>query len=166
MIGMARIRKVLLLVLFCCLNASCTDVDCANVIIDVKSIVNKGPAEVETVLGKPDSVYTLQIMGRSILCHLYRDPDIEIQYPESVATDIVVYGPHDLPFDQTALSAFNLDYRKQHPSDYRKGAFIRWSDFDKFAAISFYNPRKDSLNRITHFDIFFRAKPSDQVLPL
>lgn len=126
--------------------------------LDVKAIVNKGPSEVERIIGKPDSVYTIQMMGKAIFCQLYKKHNVEIQYPESLATDIIVHGPHHLPFDQTALSAFNLDYRIQHPSDYRKGSYIRWSDFEEFSSISFYNPKKDSLNNITDFNVFFKAK--------
>ena len=137
---------------------ACTDVERDDIVIDVKVIVNKDPVQVEEILGKPDSSYTLQMMGRAILCQLYKDKAVEIQYPELRASDIVVHESRGLPFDQTALSAFNLDYRKQHPSDYRKGSLIRWTDFEGFSAISFYNARKDSRHNITNFSIFFKAK--------
>lgn len=129
-----------------------------RVLLDVRAIVNKDPAQVEAIIGAPDSIYTLHILGKPIFCQLYKAHNIEIQYPGPGATDIVVKGAHGLPFDQTALSAFNLDYPKQHPSDYKKGNFIRWSDFEAFSAISFYNPTKDSLNNISGFDIFFKAR--------
>jgi len=138
---------------------SCKQGEQHEIILDVKAIANKRPAEVEKIVGKPDSVYTLQMMGKAILCQRYKKYNIEIQYPESFATDIIVYGPHELPFDQTALSSFNLDYRIKHPSDYKKGSYIRWSDFGGFSAITF-NPKKDSLNNITNFNIFFKAKAS------
>ena len=151
-------ERIVLLAWLCFLSVSCKQDDQEKIIFDVTAIVNKDPGGVKDILGKPDSVYTLQMMGKSIFCQLYRSHNIEIQYPDSRATDILVYGSNGLPFNQTALSAFNLEYRKQHPSDYRKGSFIRWSDLEEFSAISFYNPKKDSLNNIVHFDIFFKAK--------
>lgn len=128
-----------------------------KILLDVKAIVNKSPAQVEEILGEADSVYTFRIMGKEVFCQLYKDDNVEIQYPDSVATDILVKDAHQLPFDQTALSAFGLDYRK-HPSDYKKGSFIRWSDFEEFSAISFYNTKKDCLDRITGFSIFFKSR--------
>lgn len=136
--------------------------DNGPVLLDVMAIANKKPAQVEAIIGEPDSVYTLHVLGRPIFCQLYKAHNIEIQYPESVATDIVVKDARGLPFDQTALSAFNLDYRRQHPSDYKKGNFIRWSDFEAFSAISFYNPTRDSANAISGFDIFFKVKDIQQ----
>ncbi len=137
---------------------SCTQWGSKDILLDVKAIVNKSPKEVEKIIGTPDSTYTLQIMGKKTFCQLYKKHNIEIQYPKLLATDIIVYGPHELPFNQTALSAFNLDYRVQHPSDYMKDRFIRWSDFEEFSAITFYNTKKDSLNNITDFNIFFKVK--------
>ena len=146
------------MVLLWLLSMCCTQDD-QNIILDVKTIVNKDPDEVEEILGKPDSTYTSHMMGKSVFCQLYKNVQtIEIQYPGSRATDIVVYGTSGLPFDQTALSAFNLDYGKQHPSDYRKGRLIRWSDFGQFSSISFYNTRQDNGHNIIAFDIFFKAK--------
>lgn len=142
-----------------CLSCSSKHDNSQAVILDVRAIVNKNPHEVEGILGKPDSVYTLQMMGKSVFCQLYNN--IEIQYPQSAATDIAVSGSNGLPFNQTALAAFNLDYNKKHPSDYRKDSYIRWSQFDEFSAISFYDPKKDSMNRITDFKIFFKAKLSN-----
>jgi hypothetical protein len=138
--------------------SSCTKQKDKDILLDLKAIVNRNPNEVEAIIGKPDSVYFLQMMGKSIFCQLYKKNNIEIQYPDSGATDIIVYGPHELPFDQTALSAFNLEYESQHPSDYKKDRYIRWSDFEEFSAITFYNPKKDSLDNITDFNIFFKAK--------
>lgn len=148
----------LLAMLACIFLGGCKHHNDEGIILNVKAIVNKDPKEVEKIMGKPDSVYTLQMMGKGIFCQLYKKHNIEIQYPESLATDIIVYGPHELPFNQTALAAFNLDYRIKHPSDYRKDHFIRWSDFEEFSAITFYNPKKDSLDNITDFNIFFKAK--------
>jgi hypothetical protein len=128
-----------------------------EIILPVSEIANKRAAEVEQILGSPDTTYTLQIMAKSIFCQKYLRHNIEIQYPDSLATDIIVYGPHSLPFDQTALTAFGLDY-KIHPSDYRKNRFIRWSGVKEFSAISFYNPQQDSLNNIVNYNIFFKVK--------
>ncbi|MEX2231702.1 MAG: hypothetical protein WD824_06060 [Cyclobacteriaceae bacterium] len=140
------------------ISISCKQGEQKDILLDVQTIVYKEPAEVEKIIGKADSVYTLQMMGKAIFCQLYKKHNIEIQYPDSLATDIIIYGPHGLPFNQTALSAFNLDYKIQHPSDYKKDRYIRWSDFEEFSAITFYNPKKDSLNNITDFNIFFKAK--------
>ena len=152
-------RGIVLLAWLCFLSVSCKQDEHQNIILDVKAIVNKDPGEVEEILGKPDSTYTLQMMGKSVFCQLYKDTQtVEIQYSKSRATDIVVYETNGLPFDQTALSAFNLNYGKQHPSDYRKGSFMRWSDFEEFSSISFYNAKQDSTNNVMAFDIFFKAK--------
>ncbi len=126
--------------------------------VDLKRIVNKRPQEVEAVMGMPDSTYWRVLMGRPVFCQLYRDEYLEIQYPGRTATDIVVSGPHGLPFDQKALGAFGLNYHQQHPSDYRKNGYIRWVDFEAFSSISFYNTRLDTAGRVQTFDVFFKAK--------
>jgi hypothetical protein len=129
------------------------------VIFDVRAIVNKTPAETEAEVGKPDSTYTLRIMGKPIFCQLYEKHQVEIQYPEMKATDIVVNGPHGLPFNQSALRAFNIDYKTHHPKQYVKDRLIRWLNVEEFSAISFYNPQFDSSGNISNFTIFFKAKP-------
>lgn len=136
----------------------CTADRPSEIIFDVAAIANKAPDEISSMLGKPDSVYVLRVMGKSIPCQYYKRYNLEIQYSGSRATDIVVYGARDLPFNQTALSAFNLDYRKHHPSDYRRERFIRWTGFEEFSAITFYSPKKDSMNNIASYDIFFKTR--------
>jgi hypothetical protein len=152
------VKGVLWLLLVGLFAAGCRDQSREEVVLDVRAIANRSSSEVVAILGKPDSVYTLRMMGKVIFCQLYKDHHVEIQYAESLASDIIVYGQECLPFDQTALSFFKLDYREQHPADYRKGSFIRWDDFREFSAISFYNPSKDSLGNIRAFDIFFKVK--------
>ena len=152
-LGRLFIISLPLLILACC-----TEDRSAEIIFDVSAIANKAPEDVVSMLGKPDSVYVLRVMGKAIPCQYYKALNLEIQYSGSRATDIVVYGAGDLPFDQTALSAFNLDYQKHHPSDYRRGSFIRWTEFDEFSTISFYNTKKDTLNNIATYDIFFKVR--------
>ncbi len=137
---------------------SCGQPDRRDVVLDVKSIVNKSPEEVESILGEPDSVYTIQMMGASIPCQLYMNRRVEVQYSGLRASDIIVHAWPGLSFSQTTLARFNLDYRMKHPADYRRDALIRWVDFDQFSAISFYNPKYDSLNNTMSFDIFFKVK--------
>lgn len=128
-----------------------------ELILDVTQVANKTANQVTKILGEPDSTYTIQILGNPIFCQLYQPHNIEIQYHGSLATDIVVYGPHGLPFNQLALKSFNLDY-KTHPDEFMKDRLMRWNSIDGFSAISFYNPTKDSLGNITSFNIFFKAK--------
>jgi len=128
-----------------------------NIILPVKEIAHKDHIEVERILGKPDTTYTLVIMGKAIFCQKYNKHNIEIQYPNSKATDIIVYGPHQLPFDHTALEAFGLNYNV-HPSDYMRNRYIRWSDVGEFSAISFYDPQIDTLDNIVNYTIFFKTK--------
>lgn len=142
--------------------AGCAADKSAEIIFDASAIANKAPEDVVSILGNPDSVYVLRVLGKPIPCQYYKVYNLEIQYSDSGATDIVVYGARNLPFDQTALSAFNLDYRKHHPSDYRRGSFIRWTDFDQFSAITFYSPKKDSMNNVTSYDIFFRTRAEEK----
>ena len=130
-----------------------------NIILDVKTIVNKTATETESIIGTPDSTYTLRILGKPIFCQMYQKYHIEIQYPDNLATDIVVYGAHDLPFNQTALKAFNIDYKVHHPKEYIKDRLIRWFDVEDFSTISFYNPRIDSAGNVSNFNIFFKARP-------
>lgn len=131
------------------------------VILDVKAIVNKTPTETESIIGAPDSTYTIRILGKPIFCQLYEKHRIEIQYAENHATDIIVFGPHNLPFNQSALEAFRIDYKIHHPDEYIKDRLLRWFDVDEFSTISFYNPRFDSLGNIANFNIFFKAKPKE-----
>lgn len=138
---------------------SCKEETESTVLIDVQSVVNKTPAEVIATLGQPDSTYTERIAGKPLFCQLYRKHNIEIQYPDSLSTDIVIYGPHGLPFSQSALKAFKIAYQKKHPSQYERDILMRWYDFDDFEAISFYNVQKDREGQIENFYIYFKAKP-------
>lgn len=153
---MQRICAFYLLVIL--LITSCAQKDETNIILDVRSIINKSPEEVVEILGEPDTTYTERILGKALFCQRYTKHNIEIQYPESLSTDIVIYGPHELPFTQSALKAFNIKYQKKHPSQYEKDVLMRWYDFDEFEAISFYNVRKDSLGQINNYSIFFKAR--------
>lgn len=153
-----KIRRVLIAWLPLLILACGPDERHTHIIFDVSAIANKPPEEVVEALGEPDSVYVLRMMGKQTPCQYYKEYNLEIQYSGSRATDLVVYGPRNLPFDQTALSAFNLDYRNHHPSDYRKESFIRWTDFDNFSTITFYSPKKDSLKNIASYDIFFKTR--------
>ena len=148
------IRIFLLLISITALTAGCNSE--RGVILDVSSVVNKTPEEVIRILGTPDTTYTERILGKTIFCQRYVAHNIEIQYPESLSTDIVIYGPHGLPFTQSALKAFNI--RQQHPAQYERDAVMRWYDLDKFAAVSFYNVVKGSDGGIDNFTIYFKAK--------
>lgn len=132
-----------------------------KLILDVRSVINKSPEEVVSILGEPDTTYTEKIPGKEIFCQRYREHNIEIQYPESLSTDIVVYGPHNLAFTQSALEAFNIRYQEQHPSQYERDAVMRWYDFKEFAAISFYNVQKNPEGVITNYTIYFKAKEKE-----
>lgn len=153
-----KAKRIFIICLPLLILAGCTEDRPAQIIFDVSAIANKSPKEVVSMLGKPDSVYVLRVLGKPIPCQYYKAYNLEVQYSGSKATDIVVYGARNLPFDQTALSAFNLDYRKHHPSDYRRESFIRWTGFDEFSAITFYSLKKDSMNNIASYDIFFKTR--------
>lgn len=153
--------KYMKLNFFIVILLSCSKPKKENVILDVKEIVNKTPTQTVSIMGAPDSTYTIRILGKPIFCQMYQEHHIEIQYPEMQATDIVVYDPHDLPFNQSALKAFNIDYKTFHPKEYIKDRLIRWFDVEEFSTISFYNPQVDSAGNITNFTIFFKAKPKE-----
>lgn len=125
-------------------------------IADVRAIAGKKGYEVEQILGKPDSTYFLQILGKRIFCQLYKPHLLEIQYPNGIATDIVAYAPKGLVFNQTALSAFNLDHRV-HPNEFMEGRLIRWNTINPFSSVSFYNPTLDSLGNIVTFNVYFKV---------
>jgi hypothetical protein len=150
--------KYLNIIFFFLVFWSCSKSREENIILNVNAIVNKSPSETGLIIGMPDSTYTLRILGKPIFCQMYSRHNIEIQYPENLATDIVVYGPHKLPFNQTALSAFKIDYKTHHPGEYIKNQLIRWFDVEEFSTISFYNPKFDSAGNISNFTIFFKAK--------
>jgi hypothetical protein len=137
---------------------ACNPGDGPGIILDIRNVVNKTPEQVVEILGEPDTTYTERILGKEIYCQKYYRNNIEIQYPESLSTDVVVYGPHGLPFTQSGLKAFDLSYQKQHPSQYEKETLMRWYDFENFEAISFYDVQKDSVGRIKNYTIFFKAK--------
>jgi hypothetical protein len=128
----------------------------SSLILDVKKIASKTANEVEHILGEPDSSYDLQIMGRKIYCQFYNTNKIEIQYPNSLATEIIVYETKGLTFNQSTLSQFGLDY-KIHPNEYLKDRLIRWNNIEPFSSISFYNVEKDSAGNIANFNIFFKV---------
>jgi hypothetical protein len=151
-------RNILLIVFFIgaiigCSNRSETDTKL--LIADVRLIAGKQPFDVEKLIGKPDSTYYLQFLGRQIFCQFYRTHQLEIQYPNGIASDIIAYAPQGIEFNQMALAAFNLDY-KSHPDEYMKDRLIRWNNIKPFSAISFYNPTKDSLGRIKTFNVYFK----------
>ncbi len=129
-----------------------------DLLLNVRGVINKTPAEVEAELGAPDSTYILRVVNQEIFCQRYSEYNIEIQYPAGRSTDVVIYGPHGLPFTQSALKAFGLDYSKQHPSQVEKDAVMRWYNFDEFLAISFYNVRKDIDTGRINYTIYFKSK--------
>ena len=139
------------------LVVGCSSQTQETVVFPVTDIILKTPQQVEDKLGTPDSAYTIRIMGKPIYCQRYNRHNVEIQFLEGQASDIVVNGPHGLPFNPTALREFGIA-EKIHPSDYQKGRYIRWSNTKQFSAISFYNPELDSLGRIVNFSVFFKAK--------
>jgi hypothetical protein len=153
---MQRVCAFYLLLFF--FLTSCQKKDETDIILDVRSVINKRPEEVIKILGEPDTTYTEMILGKSLFCQRYAKHNIEIQYPESLSTDIVIYGPHELPFTQSALKAFDIHYQKKHPSQYEKDVLMRWYDFDEFETISFYNVQKDSSGQINNYNIFFKAR--------
>ena len=126
-------------------------------ILDVKEILNKTPHQVEQILGKPDSTYTIKVFTKEYFAQRYFESNVEIQYPEGTSTDIVVYGPHGLPFDVSSTKAFNLEIQKS-PDQYRENQLIRWYDIDEFASVTFYHPEFDSAGKVTNFHIFFKAR--------
>lgn len=129
-----------------------------NLILDVRKVINKAPHEVEIIMGKPDTTYIERIVGRGVFVQRYAKSDIEIQYWDNRSTDIIVHRPHGLPFNQNALKGFNLPYKKKHPSQYAKGAYMRWYNFDEFETIGLYNVQKDNAGRIQNFSVYFKAK--------
>jgi hypothetical protein len=82
---------------------ACSSGDDSGKVLDIRNVVNKTPEQVAELLGEPDTTYTERILGKEIFCQRYYRNNIEIQYPESLSTDVVVYGPHGLPFTQSAL---------------------------------------------------------------
>lgn len=148
------IQFIILAGLFSCSKKSD---DGSKLILDVKQVAGKTANQVKNILGEPDSTYDLQIMGRKIYCQLYNANQIEIQYPNTLATEIIVYDARGIAFNQTALSQFGLDY-KVHPNEYLKDRLIRWNGIEPFSSISFYDVEKDSVGNITNFTIFFKVK--------
>lgn len=129
-----------------------------DVILDVKKIIYKTPEEVVTMLGNPDSTYTIRILNKVIFCQWYEENGIEIQYHDSgLSTDILVKGPHGLSFDPSALKAFNLDIHVP-PSQFMEKELIRWYNMDEFAGISFYRVQWDEQKNVKNYTIFFKAK--------
>jgi hypothetical protein len=140
------------------LAGGCSVGHSSEVLLDVPSVINKTPVEVVELLGEPDTTYIETILGRKLFCQRYDKHNIEIQFPDSLSTEIVVYGPHGLPFTQSALKAFNIPHQKAHPSQHEKNRLMRWYDYKEFEAISFYNVQEDAAGAIENFSIFFKAK--------
>jgi hypothetical protein len=138
-------------------SCSKTPDDGSTLIFDVRQVAGKTPNQVEKILGMPDSSYNLQIMGRKIYCQFYKTNQIEIQYPNTLATEIIVYKTNDLPFNHSALTQFGLDY-KTHPNEFLKDRVIRWNNIEPFSSVSFYNVEKDSIGKIKNFNIFFKVE--------
>ena len=153
-----KIRIFLLLFVALILLTGCNNGRDPKLILDVASVINKTPDEVIAVLGEPDTTYIEKVVGKEIFCQRFGRHNIEIQYPELLSTDIVIYGPHDLPFTQVALKAFNVEYHQQHPSHFEHDAVMRWYDLNEFEAISFYNVKKDATGDIDNFYIYFKSK--------
>lgn len=152
---------ILFIILFSVFACGKSSDNKSGLILDVRQIAGKTANQVENILGKPDSNYDLQIMGRKIYCQLYNAYQIEIQYPNALATEIIVYKTDGLPFNQTTLSQFGLDY-KIHPNEFLKDRLIRWNNIEPFSSISFYNVDKDSVGNISNFNIFFKVKEDKQ----
>ena len=127
-----------------------------QVVLDVPRILNKTPIQVEEILGTPDSTYTIQVMGKKAFTQFYKNNHIEIQYPKQTATDIIIKGPHGLPFSGEALKALNIEVTTP-PSQFMEKELIRWYDVGKYSAISFYQVQWDSLQNVQNFSIYIKA---------
>ena len=149
------VSSFLFLILFSC-SSKHGELD-NKILIPIEKVMNKRAREVEDILGTPDTDYNIQIVDKKIFAQRYRKHNIEIRYPGSTATEVVVYGPHDLPFDAKALKAFDIR-TDAPPSEYIPRQLIRWYTVEDFETITFYDPELDSLKNVTNYKIFFKAQ--------
>lgn len=129
-----------------------------KLILDVPKIMNRTPQEVIGVLGEPDSAFTQFIVTKVIFTQIYnRQFNVEIMYPEGLATDIVVYDPApDLPFEPETLEHFGLS-ADIAPSDTMKETYIKWKNYPGFKTINLFVTKLDSIGQVSQYLIFFKS---------
>lgn len=126
-------------------------------ILDIENVVDKTPQQVEAILGRPDTSYTQTIVTKHIFTQIYKDEfDIEIMYPDGLATDIVVLnGAPKLPFEASILNRFGL--KEITPSHVLEKSYIKWKNYPGFKTINFFVTDLDSAGQVEQFRLFFKS---------
>ena len=127
-------------------------------LLDVNSIVNKTPLEVEGILGAPDTSYTQRIVTKDIFTQIYNvGCAVEIMYPEGLSTDIVVLdGAPKFAFEASTITRFGLE--EVPPSDVMPNAYIKWKNYPGYTTINFFATDLDSTGAVEQFNLFFKSE--------
>lgn len=139
-----------LILLFACENQ--------KPIMDIATVVNKTPQQVESILGTPDTAYTQTIVTKHIFTQIYNKDvfNIEIMYPDGLSTDVVVLnGAPKLPFDASAIKQFGLN--EIPPSHFQEKAFIKWKNYPGYKTINIFVTDLDSVGNVEQFRLFFKS---------
>jgi hypothetical protein len=123
----------------------------------VLTVRDQVPKQVVEILGEPDSAFVQRVASLDIFTQIYRDKyEVEIMYPQGIATDIVIHNPiRHLPFEASTLARFGI--RAVPPTESMANGYIKWKDHDGFKTINFFVTDLDSAGRVTAYKIFFKS---------
>jgi hypothetical protein len=127
-------------------------------VLDINSIVDKTPREVESILGAPDTSYNQLVVTKKIFTQIYNvGCEVEIMYPEGLSTDIVVLnGAPKFAFEASTITKFGLE--EMPPSDVLPNAYFKWKNYPGYVTINFFATDLDSAGTVEQFNLFFKSE--------
>ena len=138
--------------------AACNPVAKNDLIIDIKSIVNKNPEQVTEMLGKPDTSYSKMIFGKRFFIQQYEKLNkAEIRFLNDVSHEVIINNTRGLDFDPSSLKKFGFE--EKAPSSFDTTAFYVWKNLNDIQLANMYligTSRTDSAKH--NFKIYFRLR--------
>ncbi|HYF67867.1 MAG TPA: hypothetical protein VD884_07020 [Ohtaekwangia sp.] len=137
---------------------ACSPVAKNDVIIDIKSIVNKNPEQVIEMLGNPDSSYNKIIFGKAYFIQQYEKlNEAEIRFLNNVAHEVIINRTHGIDFNPTSLNKFGFE--EKAPSSFDTTAFYAWKNLDDIQIANMYLIGTRKTDSTKHnFKIYFRLR--------
>jgi hypothetical protein len=124
-----------------------------RVVVDAPGVLRHSPEEVERILGTPDSTYASNGLSGPTTVQHFKMYDVTVEYVDSKASYITVKGPHNLPFNEESLEAFNVEVLEK-PEVTSDQKILRWVKAKApVEAISFAASHFDSLQNVDNFTV-------------
>ncbi|MDN5201656.1 hypothetical protein QQ008_09795 [Fulvivirgaceae bacterium BMA10] len=154
----AFVNNMIGIQLFCIILCwSCSSDDSEKIVSNIKSFKDKTPFEIETILGKPDTSYTKNILTNKYFIQHYKSHKTDIRHLNGKVAEVILHEPENLNFRPETIEKFGFEFVE--PTKYDPAAMISWKDLEGFSDISFYlvGTKNDNPSE-PNFKIFFNLK--------